>query len=178
MLDPKLAQIYQKYNEVLKPLIAEFESRDEIFVTPLLKDLPQMLDSIFSYSLTKEDCHLESAECQLNNAINTVRFFLNASLMKEIKEFKARFPENILMSLDNGHFYATFINLESEARANKENSPEITFKCLKQMKSMIDDGFDSSLIATLRMEKKKEIIGKWVASIIIALLINALILVL
>lgn len=49
MLNPQLKPLYDRYCSELKPLIAEYESRNENFVTPLLHDIPSMFDNIALY---------------------------------------------------------------------------------------------------------------------------------
>ena len=46
MLNPELKSLYDKYRLELKPLIAEYESRNENFVAHLLHDIPFMFDNI------------------------------------------------------------------------------------------------------------------------------------
>ena len=57
MLNPQLKPLYDRYRLELKPLIAEYESRNEDFVTPLLHDIPSLFDNIAMYekASTTED---------------------------------------------------------------------------------------------------------------------------
>lgn len=189
MLNPELKSLYDKYRLELKPLIAEYESRNENFVAHLLHDIPFMFDNIalFEVSSSGKDVYIADAEKRLDQAIYNVRFCLVGSMMMDVKRFKSRFSKASLELFDSGKFYARFIQLENEVRsikniAFKHSYGKISGEDLKQaydklkkMEDLIAQYHDGALVNGLMKDNTVVTICKWVFSIAIALLFNYLI---
>lgn len=180
MLNPQLKSLYAKYRTELKPLIAEYESRNENFVTPLLHDIPSMFDNIALYEKAttaeeKEEYRADAEKC-LDKAIENLRVCLVASMMKDVNQFKSRFSQKTLDALDNGKFSGRFFGLEKEVRTLKDTNLQATYLKLKEMKDMIAGCHAGTLAMGLLSDSKFITAFKWFFTIVIALLINILIL--
>ncbi len=202
MLNPELRSLYDRYRLELKPLIAEFESRNEKFVTHLLSDIPFMFDNIalFEISSSGKDEYKAKAEEHLDHAIFNIRFCLVASMMCYVKQFKSRFSKESLELFDSGRFYPRFIQLENDVRTITKaiykllfrkhtendlkqaydklnaNALKQAYDKLKEMENMISEYHAGSLVNGLLKDSKVVTLFKWGFSIAVALLINYLIL--
>lgn len=172
MFEPGLKSVYAKYHSVLKPLIAEYDSRNENFVTELLSDLPEMFDRVAIFSCNHEPKYQQAAEQALDNAIATMRTSITGSMMENVVQFKSRFSKNVLMALDGGHFYGRFSDLEKEVKTNKTSNPAKAYTSLKSMEGMMNKIHTTSLAANLLVDNRRTIIFKWIISTLIALIVN------
>lgn len=180
MLIPELKTIYGRYLNELKPLIAEYESRNEDFVAPLLLDMPDMFDCIALYSdstspLEKEE-YMEQADAALDRAIASLHTCLVANMIENVKQFKSYYSEAILMTLQEGKFFKKFIDLEDEARSLKDSNRAKAYTILKEMDAMIASCHASSLVSRLLVENRVITRLKWIVTILVSLIVNALIL--
>lgn len=180
MLNQQLKPLYNRYRSELKPLIAEYESRNENFVTPLLNDIPAMFDNIAMYEKAsttedKEEYRIDAEKC-LDTAIGNLRVCLVASMMKDVNQFKSRFSQKILDTLDNGNFCGRFFRLEKEVRAVKDTDLQAAYLKLKEMEDMIAKCHAGTLATGLLSDNKPTTVFKWFFTIAIALIINFLIL--
>lgn len=178
MLNQDLKLIYDKYRSELRPLIAEYESRNELFVTPLLHELPAMFDNIALYCLNPKDSDMEkykeSADACLDTVIGDLKRCIVASMMVHIKQFKSLFSKQILHAIDGGRFYIKFIKLETEARKDESVNKETAYLKLKEMELMIENCHASKIIISLSHNKLLNIIEPIVA-IVFALIIDYLV---
>lgn len=172
MLEKDLQPIYEKYHSVLKPMVAEYESRNEDFVTPLLTELPFMFDHVALYNRTKEPEHMEKANECLENAIGVVRTCLVGSMMEDVNKFKSRFPDRVLMVLNEGHFYGPFKELEESVRINKNSNPAEAYALLKKMENMMAGVQGGALASSLLLDNRTVKIWKWTVTILLALIVN------
>lgn len=175
MLHQELKDIYDKYHSDLKPLIAEYESRNEKFAATLLHDLPVMFDHIALYDrdvVTNKNKHKEKANESLDNAINNLRTYLIASMMENVKLFQSRFSKQFLMTLDSGKFYGKFKKLEGEVRAQKGQNRYEAYCKLRTMEKMMNDCHAETLAKTLLLDNRHITILKWVITILISLIVN------
>ena len=177
MLDPAVKPLFDKYNAVLKPLIAEYESRNENFVTSLLIDIPDMFDNIVLFTSSHQQEYLNEASRSLDNAIAAMRVCLIGSMMENIETFKSRFPDNHLKILDGGLFYGEFNRLINLVRDYKDIDQEKTYHLLVETEEMIVSVHSSSSTVRLLSEKKWIGISKWIITVVIALIVNFLILI-
>lgn len=180
MLNQQLKPLYNRYRSELKPLIAEYESRNENFVTPLLNDIPAMFDNIAMYEKAsttedKEEYRIDAEKC-LDTAIGNLRVCLVASMMKDVNQFKSRFSQKILDTLDNGNFCGRFFRLEKEVRTVKDTDLQAAYLKLKEMEDMIAKCHAGTLATGLLSDNKLTTVFKWFFTIAIALIINFLIL--
>ena len=171
----ELQPLYDKYHSVLKPLIAEYESRNEDFVTPLLIDLPDMFDHVALYEDTREGSHISKAMYHLDKAIEAVRTCLVGSMIEAVERFRSRFPDTMLMTLDGGKFYGEFTSLERQLRECKDADLERAYKLLKEMDSMMQSAHASSLSSGILIDSPNIVCVKWIISIVVALIVNLII---
>lgn len=174
MFEPKFQPLYDRYNRVLKPLIAEYESRNEDFVTPLLTDLPEMFDHIAIYRPTNDEKNITAASQHLDKAINEVRTCVVGSMMVNVKKFKSDLTLPVLKALGSGHFYGQFSSLEQQVRKYKDSDMEKTYSLLKSMETMMNNNHDGVLVASQIKDSHPTVVTKWIVSIIIALLLNVI----
>lgn len=174
MLDPAVKPLFDKYNTVLKPLIAEYESRNENFVTSLLIDIPDMFDNVVLFESSHQQEYLDEALRSLDNAIAVMRVCLIGSMMENIEKFKSHFPVNHLKILDGGHFYGKFNRLVKLIRNFKDVDQEKTYHLLVETEQLIDNVHPSSSAVRLLTEKKWVGYSKWIITVVIALIVNLL----
>lgn len=181
MFDEKLSAIYYRYFSELKPLIAEYESRNENFVAPLLVDLPIMFDCIalFNIDRANKDAHLEEANNSLNKAICILKRYITADIMEDVNLFKSRNPKQLLLTLDNGRFYGKFKGLEDEVRLVKGNKNEVekTYSLLKKMRAMISECKMELLTKRHLFDNTTTTILKWILTVLIGFIANYIILI-
>ena len=61
----RIAELYDRYNSTLRPLVSEIEGRNEYFEEPLLINVASMFDFIALSEVYDDDC-LEKASYHLN----------------------------------------------------------------------------------------------------------------
>lgn len=179
----ELIPLYDRYNRDLKPLISQYESRNEEFMTELLNYLSDFFDSIATFSKgsfesdTKNmDVSKRDAEMYLEQAIELCRYCLVATLTLNTKKFKKRFSTLILTTLDEGKFYGEFKKLYTTARKYKKTNMETTYKSLLQIEKLINDNMMDVRTHSVLAENKYMILGKAVITILISIFVNYIIL--
>lgn len=116
----KLSELYNTYNEVIKPLIALYEAREEVFPIPLFNEIRAFNDHvarcyIISFSDDQINDELGRAERHINRIILDCYKYLNVSFHNEIMSFEKRTKHVDLTVLDNGLFYPKFLELRKNA---------------------------------------------------------------
>lgn len=120
IISNKLSELYNTYNEVIKPLIALYEAREEVFPIPLFNEIRAFNDHvarcyIISFSDDQINDELGRAERHINRIILDCYKYLNVSFHNEIKSFEKRTKHVDLTVLDNGSFYPKFLKLKNDA---------------------------------------------------------------
>lgn len=104
--------LYAKYNDELRPLISEFEGREEQFEEPILKSMAYVVDElslcIQEENTDEQDGHHLKAEHYLEEAIVNSYKYLVYSQHKSLKKFKRRFAKKQLELFENGKFIGKF----------------------------------------------------------------------
>jgi hypothetical protein len=112
--------IYVKYNSELRPLISEFEGREEQFEEPLLKEMAYLVDELSlcvqADGSETQKLHFDSALCHLNEAVAHSYKYLVYSHHKRMKKFKRRFSEHQLQLFENGKFVGEFTDESKRAK--------------------------------------------------------------
>lgn len=126
--------IYEKYNGELRPLISEFEGREEQFEEPILKSMAYVVDEL-SLCVQEEDpnkqqVHFEAAQQNLDEAVINSYKYLTYSHHKRLKKFKRRFSRRQLELFDNGKFVGSF-------SANSDKAEELT-RCAHKHKVLLE----------------------------------------
>lgn len=120
IISNKLSELYNTYNEVIKPLIALYEAREEVFPIPLFNEIRAFNDHvarcyIISFSDDQISDELGRAERHINRIILDCYKYLNVSFHNEIMSFEKRTKHVDLTVLDNGLFYPKFLELRKNA---------------------------------------------------------------
>ena len=116
----KFSKLYTSYNEVIKPLIALYEAREEVFPIPLFNEIRAFNDHVArcyipSFSDDQIEDELGRAERHINRIILDCYKYLNVSFHNEIMSFERRTKHVDLTVLDNGLFYPKFLELRKNA---------------------------------------------------------------
>ena len=180
MWPEELVSLYDKYLNELKPLVAEYEARNENFVASLLNDLPVMFDNVVLFNVdgANKKKYLDKANECLNNSINTLKHYLTASMMENVTLFQSRYPKEFLMTLNRGQFYGEFEELETDVRCYKKTNPEKAYNSLRRMEEMINTCDLDVLTKNFIFDNKRTTIFKWVITILSSLVVNYIILML
>ncbi|MBQ6070200.1 MAG: hypothetical protein IJK85_00450 [Bacteroidales bacterium] len=104
--------LYVQYNDELRPLISEFEGREEQFEEPILKSMAYVVDEL-SLCVQEENAdeqkkHYVIAQKNLEEAVINSYKYLVYSHHKRLKKFNRRFTRRQLELFDNGRFIGKF----------------------------------------------------------------------
>lgn len=176
MFEPELQTLYDDYLNVLKPLIAEYESQEEDIVPSLLENLPFMFDNIVSFSKTHKVEAKNTASQHLEQAISDVRVCLIGSMMENMRDFNNKYPTSVLLPLEKGQFYHEYKDLEKQVRACKDSDHEKTYSLLKEIMRKIEGVHDSSMIVNLIRDNRGTFFYKCIITIVFSIFVNWLIL--
>lgn len=145
MNDSQIATLkshYETYNDVIKPLIAAYEAREQHFPTPVFNEIRAFNDHISRCYLV--DSTPDFITKQLNRAgrhisriILDLYKYLIISFDKSIKRFEKRTRNVDLSIINDGQFYVNFSGLRNNAinaireakrlEASTSNGEEIIF---------------------------------------------------
>lgn len=113
--------LYVKYNDELRPLISEFEGREEQFEEPILKSMAYVVDELSlcvqEENADEQNSHYEIAQKNLDEAVINSYKYLVYSHHKRLKKFNRRFTKRQLELFDNGKFVGDFSNTSNQAKA-------------------------------------------------------------
>lgn len=186
-----MEDLYRRYNEEIKPLVAEIEGRLEKFAAPLLLDMADMFDNIAMSELSDEDDRISFLSLAKTHGVelsiyHSYQYLVYALYTQRIRPFKMRCKRHVLMKLNNGMFYGEFMGLYKETRKLrktvnlKKDCPEdiMTLKTmynnLRHMEDMIIEA-EREIIHHERFTESNWIISlKWMASIAISVLVGFL----
>ena len=167
--------LYERYNNILKPLISEQEGRLETFAEPLLHSLSSMLDAVAladSSSDEEKDKLLVTAKGALDLSISLSYQYLIFALKKKIVEFEERVPKDIREKLNAGRFIGKYAELTEKAHSlmdeckSKNNDLECldlyreAYENMTEIERLINENYAETLIA----EKEKR---SWYIKVII-----------
>jgi hypothetical protein len=112
--------IYDKYNGELRPLISEFEGREEQFEEPILKNMAYVVDELSLCVQTNnsdtQNSHLDKALQNLDEAVTNSYKYLVFSHHRRLKKFKRRFSKYQMQQFDNGKFVGKFDDDSKKAK--------------------------------------------------------------
>lgn len=112
--------LYEKYNKVLRPLISEYEGREENFEEPLLKSMAYMVDNLSfcvgAENQEKQQNHFAEAQKNLEEAVVNAYKYLVYSHHRELKKFKRRFTKKQLEICNGGNLVGEFYADDRAAR--------------------------------------------------------------
>lgn len=145
--------IYDRYNGELRPLISEFEGREEQFEEPILKNMAYVVDEL-SLCVQSEDPveqmnHFKTAKQNLEEAVTNTYKYLVVSHHKQLKKFKRRFSKQQMQHYNNGKFIGKFT-------ADSKKAIECTRHARKQI-ALLDAEDDFKKAYTLYSNIEHEI---------------------
>lgn len=117
-MEDRLREIYTRYNEELKPLIAEQEIRMSAFEEPLLLNLSKMFDYL-SLALTgRGDIgkHLDGLDQVLTESVSQSYMYVATAIKEDIKQFEKNNGGSIRIKLEKGTFAACYENLKKDIK--------------------------------------------------------------
>jgi hypothetical protein len=166
--------LYTRYRTELKPLVAEYESENEMFVSSWLDKLSHMFDRV---ALSETECkpamqeeQLGIAYAHLDSAISDARRSVMASKMTIIEKFRKHYNTDNLSSVDNGRFIGPFLALEEEVRSVKDTDEVLAYGKLSQMVSLIQKNRSSILANTINSDSRRMTIMKWLVTILVSII--------
>ena len=179
--------IYSKYNNILKPLIAEQEARQEVFALPFLDSLAEMFDNVAmadgAESEEEMNRYLYQSSLMVDTCISQCYQYLIASYLDDIKKFEKQAPPKIRCRLNHGGFCGKYEPLRTEVSTLISKSASIddvealpiyekAYDNLHKMSKLVLQQTGSLIIANYEKESwLKTIIGKVIA-IAISLLVG------
>lgn len=118
--DKRIIALYQDYNTVIKPLIAEVEARTEQFPLPLFNEIRALHDHIsrcYSDNVSSEqiDSEIHKAERHVVRIMLDCYKCLNLSLHDEVLLFEKQTKHIDLTVLQDGTFYPRYKTLRMKA---------------------------------------------------------------
>jgi len=114
-----LDSLYRQYIEVIKPLIALWESREEKFMLPVFNEVRAFNDHIarcYANNATEHyiEIQLKGASRHINRMMLDCYKYLNTSFKKEIEKFEEKVKNVDLSIIDNGDFVIKYKNLRND----------------------------------------------------------------
>jgi hypothetical protein len=110
--------LYEKYNNVLKPLISEQEGRLETFAAPLLESLSRMLDAVSLADSCDDDVqrseYVKVADEALDLSISYSYQYLIYALQKNVEAFEEKAPQSVRNRIDGGRFVGPYESQKNE----------------------------------------------------------------
>lgn len=116
----RIIALYQDYNTIIKPLIAEVEARTEQFPLPLFNEIRALHDHIarcYSDMISAEqiDTEIHKAERHVVRIMLDCYKCLNLSLHDEVLLFEKQTKHIDLTVLQNGTFFPKYKSLRTDA---------------------------------------------------------------
>lgn len=116
----RITALYQEYNTVIKPLIAEVEARTEQFPLPLFNEIRALHDHIarcYSDNISSQqiDSEMHKAERHVIRIMLDCYKCLNLSLHDAVLLFERQTKHIDLTVLQNGTFYTKYKSLRTKA---------------------------------------------------------------
>ena len=191
----QITALYQTYNEVIKPLIAEIEVRYEKFPTPIFNEIRAFNDHIarcHRVGISNLDIEKEiwKAKGHIERTILDCYKFLNVSLHKNvIKRFDRRTKGVDLGSISNGAFHTVysdakkFINthlkeaklLEVQDKERSLKAYELVYNKFSELESFLIDNEQHICWARARYYSNKilRLLG-WLLAAVISGIISSI----
>lgn len=119
MIDEALQPVYRRYNETLKPLIADQETRMQAFEEPLLLNLAKMFDysSLAQHAQGDEQRELlQRMEDMLDICISQSYMYISAAIIDDARQFERNNSKLALERFDAGRFIGRYDGLKKEIR--------------------------------------------------------------
>ena len=180
---PDYYNLFQKYNEQLKPLISEIEGRLENFSEPLLKNLAAVFDYMSIAAAEGQDVekNLKKADSLIDCSLSQSYMYLIYALKCDINKFEREVGRRCLKKLNNGLFVGPYNQLKKELKtllkeAKKMNDEDAlpilkdAYEAATKMEQMVNNELPNvSLVKSESLSFLSNVI-RWVISIAISVL--------
>lgn len=115
-----LIEHYSSYNNVIKPLIAAYEAREQVFPTPIFNEIRAFNDHVSRCYLEDAtpdfiDRQLLKAGRHISRIILDLYKYLIISFSEKIKRFERKTRNVDLSLVNNGEFYREYSSLRSSS---------------------------------------------------------------
>lgn len=195
LFEAKSTELFNQYNQIIKPLIAEIEARSETMPQPLFNEIRAFTDHIarcYFPDITDEKLDEELKKASRHVVRITLDCFkcLNILLFKKVEEFERRTKNVDLNVLDNGEFYPKYKKLKRDAaeivKQAKLAESKDTMEALSlydaaynkyvELEDLLKGSAENVKWARVRFTAKRILkITAWVVSVIVSGLLSLLI---
>ena len=120
-MDNRFRPLFNKYNEQLKPLVAQIEGRFEKFETPLLENLMHYWEAIVLLhdEEHKDDAAIwDKAEKVLDESISQSHVYLISGYKDDVRDFERHTSKHARRMFRDGLFLGEYNKLKKEAETN------------------------------------------------------------
>ena len=180
----QVAELYNRYNDTLRPLVSEIEGRNEYFEEPLLINVASMFDFIALSEVYDDDC-LEKASYHLNLCISQSYQYLIKNLDEKMNAFERRCNVSDRNILDKGKFIGKYTSLKKEAqecvrRGRKKKDIDAlddyatAYNRYSKIENLIDRELPVQIMHNTRKNSRISTIIGWILSILISVTIGKL----
>ena len=180
----QVAELYNRYNDTLRPLVSEIEGRNEYFEEPLLINVASMFDFI-ALSEVYDDDSLEKASYHLNLCISQSYQYLIKNLDEKMNAFERRCNVSDRNILDEGKFIGKYTSLKKEAqecvrRGRKKKDIDAlddyatAYHLYSKIEKLIDRELPVQIMHNTRNNSRTSTIIGWGLSILISVTIGKL----
>ena len=191
-MDKRIIGLYQDYNSVIKPLIAEVESRTEHFPLPLFNEIRALHDHIsrcYSEGATNNTIEEEVVKAQrhsLRIMLDCYKY-LNLTLHETVILFERETRHIDLTVLQNGTFYPKYKEIRARAiklvRQAKCEEPldsvkaldtyQLSYNAYSELEALIDGIYTDVHWARVRFSVRRGLsIFLWILSAILSGIIS------
>lgn len=159
----QISSLYNTYNEVIKPLIALYEAREEQFPTPVFNEIRAFNDHIAKCHLNDIDENqineeIKLAERHIFRIIFDCYKFLNVSFHKEISEFENENRNIDLTIIDNGEFYPKYKKLKESAVQSVRAAKKVESLDIQKSFTNYENAFNAySELVELILQKESDV---------------------
>ena len=137
-LHSRLLPLYETYAATIKPLLAEVESRFELFPTPILNEIRAYNDHVARCYVNINDTRfvdeqIKKAQSHIDRIVFDCYKYLNVALYELIVEkFSQRTKYIDITTINNGEFHTKYRQILGIINENKENAKHWEFHSNKE----------------------------------------------
>lgn len=181
--------LYNRYNDTLRPLVSEIEGRNESFEEPLLINVASMFDSIaLADSLDADDKEhmMQKARAFLDLSISQSYQFLIRNLNEKVLAFEKRCNASDRQLLDEGRFVGRYRELKKKGRncvhlgVKKDDILALSdyacaYDCYSRIEKMIDKELPVQIMQHTRKASFAWTAAGWITGIVISVVIGKIV---
>ena len=120
-MDERFQSLFDKYNDQLKPLVAQIEGRFEKFETPLLENLMAYWECIVQMHIPgceNDEGLMVKANEKLDESISQSYVYMISAYQDEAQRFENYTSKQTRVCFDGGKFLGKYDRLKKEAERN------------------------------------------------------------